>query len=151
MLVTDDVEINREIARAFLVNAGHQVTCVTGGAEAVAAAATHDYDVVLMDVSMPEMDGLEATRHIRRLPGARGRVPIIAVTAHAFADQIAECLNAGMDGHLAKPFTLDALCEAVDRAHAGTRERVGGASDAAADFTEAARRSAASRSRRQRS
>jgi len=58
---------------------------------------------------MPGVDGLEATRRIRALGGARGRVPIVALTAWAFADQVKECFKAGMDGHLAKPFTPDAL------------------------------------------
>ena len=120
VLVADDVEINREIAKAFLCNAGHRVTCVSGGLEAVAAATGDDYDVILMDVSMPDLDGLEATRRIRCLPGPRGRRPIIGVTAHVFADKIAECLEAGMNAHLSKPFTHEALTEAVSRADAQT-------------------------------
>jgi PAS domain S-box-containing protein len=116
VLVTDDVAINREIAQAFLRNAGHQVTRVSGGAEAVAAAAADDFDIILMDVSMPGMDGLEATRRIRNLPGPRGLRPIIGVTAHAFAEQIADCLDAGMNAHLAKPFTHEELSTVVSRA-----------------------------------
>ena len=65
---------------------------------------------------MPEMDGLEATRRIRALPGPRGRVPVIALTAQAFAEQVAECQAAGMDSHLAKPFAPEALLAAVTRA-----------------------------------
>lgn len=129
VLVADDVAINREIAQAFLRNAGHQVTCVTGGVEAVAAATDVDFDVILMDVSMPEMDGLEATRRIRCLSGPRGLTPIIGVTAHAFSDKIAECLDAGMDAHLSKPFTHEDLAEIVLRAgqSEGVTQRLCGA------------------------
>lgn len=113
VLIVDDVEMNRDIASAFLGAAGHKVVCAEGGAEAVAAAASADFDAILMDVRMPEVDGLEATRRIRALDGARGRVPIVAVTAQAFTGQIAECREAGMNGHLAKPFDPAELLAAV--------------------------------------
>ena len=118
VLVVDDVLMNREIAGTFLRAGGHRVVCVEGGTEAVAAVAITDFDVVLMDVRMPKMDGLEATRRIRALEGARGRVPIVALTAHAFTEQVAECRNAGMDSHLAKPFNPGMLLAAVARASA---------------------------------
>jgi len=95
---------------------------VESGAEAIAAVAAKDFDVVLMDVRMPEMDGLEATRRIRALDGPRARVPILALTAQAFTDQIAQCRAAGMDGHLVKPFDADALLAAVVRAAAPREE-----------------------------
>jgi signal transduction histidine kinase/CheY-like chemotaxis protein/HPt (histidine-containing phosphotransfer) domain-containing protein len=118
LLVVDDILMNRDIAGSILAAAGHEVTCVEGGAEAVAAVATKDFDVVLMDVRMPEMDGLEATRRIREMAGPRGRVPILALTAQAFTEQIAECRSAGMNGHLVKPFDADSLLAAVVRAAA---------------------------------
>jgi len=118
VLVVDDVAMNREIAECFLVAAGHKVTCVEGGAEAIAAVEALDFHVVLMDVRMPEMDGLEATRRIRALAGDRGRVPIVALTAQAFTEQVAECRKAGMNGHLPKPFDPDTLVAAVLRANA---------------------------------
>ena len=122
VLVVDDVDINREIAQAFLESQGHEVTCVEGGAEAVVAAANDDeYDVILMDVSMPEIDGLEATRRIRSLSGRRGLKPIVGLTAHVFAGKIAECFEAGMDDHLPKPFTHEALAQVVSRAVTGDR------------------------------
>jgi CheY-like chemotaxis protein len=105
--------MNREIASSFLRAAGHEVTCVDGGAAAVAAVVTTDFDVVLMDVRMPEMDGLEATRRIRALEGRRGHVPIVALTAQAFTEQVAECRKAGMDSHLSKPFDPESLLAAV--------------------------------------
>ena len=119
VLVVDDVAMNRDIAGSFLRAAGHAVTCAEGGAEAVGLAAAAEFDVVLMDVRMPGMDGLEATRRIRALAGPRGRVPVVALTAQAFAEQVSECWKAGMDSHLAKPFTPDALRDAVAHAAAG--------------------------------
>ena len=119
LLVVDDVAMNRDIASSFLRAAGHEVTCAESGAGAVEAAAGRDYDAVLMDLAMPGMDGLEATRRLRALPGPRGQVQIIALTAQAFAEQVEECRLAGMDGHVAKPFTQGALLHAV----AGAVER----------------------------
>jgi CheY-like chemotaxis protein len=89
----------------------------------VAAAAGADFAAVLMDVRMPGMDGLEATRRIRALGGARGEVPIVALTAQVFTEQVEACRAAGMDTHLAKPFTLDTLLGAIERgvAAAGSR------------------------------
>ena len=113
VLVADDVAMNRDIAGSFLRSAGHKVVCADDGTEAVKEAVSGDFDVILMDVRMPGMDGLEATRRIRAAPGPRGRVPIIALTAQVFAEQIEECRRAGMDSHLAKPFTLNSLCAAV--------------------------------------
>jgi len=116
LLVVDDIDMNRDIASAFLSAGGHQVTCAETGEEAVAAVESADFDVVLMDVCMPGMDGLEATRRIRALGNSRARVPIVALTAQVFAEQIEECRAAGMDSHLAKPFAYDTLLEAVAQA-----------------------------------
>jgi signal transduction histidine kinase/HPt (histidine-containing phosphotransfer) domain-containing protein/ActR/RegA family two-component response regulator len=113
ILVVDDVAMNRDITGSFLRAAGHAVDCADDGAPAVAAASAEDYDVILMDLRMPEMDGFEATRRIRALPGRHGQVPIIALTAQAFAEQIDECWRAGMVGHLAKPFSQAALLAAL--------------------------------------
>jgi PAS domain S-box-containing protein len=118
VLVVDDITMNREIAGSFLRAASHTVTCADSGAEAIAMVETTDFDVVLMDVRMPEMDGLEATRRIRALPNPRGQVPIVALTAQAFSEQVAECRKAGMNGHLPKPFDPDSLLAAVLRAAA---------------------------------
>lgn len=125
VLVVDDVAINRDIASAFLRAAGHQVTCAESGEKAIAAVTDTEFDVLLMDVRMPEMDGLEATRRIRSLTGARGQVPIVALTAQAFSEQVLECRKAGMDDHLGKPFDQDMLLAIVTRAaearHSGAR------------------------------
>jgi PAS domain S-box-containing protein len=119
VLIADDIAMNRDIAGSFLRASGHNVVCAEGGAEAVAAVASTDFDLVLMDVRMPEMDGLEATRRIRKLDGPRGRVPIVALTAHAFAEQVEACRSAGMEGHVPKPFTQAILFGAVAAASTG--------------------------------
>ena len=125
VLVADDVPANLAVARALLELAGHAVDCVADGALALqalaATAPARRFDLVLMDVMMPGMDGLEATRRIRALPGAAGQVPILAVTASAFAEDIDACRAAGMDAHLAKPIERDALIAALNRLATGRR------------------------------
>jgi CheY-like chemotaxis protein len=113
VLVVDDVAANRPVARAMLEAAGHRVELASDGAEAMAAVERRDYNAVLMDVQMPAMDGLEATRRIRALPGARGRVPSITLPASALPGQVAARRAAGMDGHLAKPIDRAALNTAL--------------------------------------
>ena len=124
ILVVDDVAMNRDIAAAFLQSAAHAVVCAAGGAEAVRLAARGDFLAILMDVRMPDVDGLEASRRIRALGGRRSLVPIVALTAQVFAEQVAACREAGMDTHLAKPFTLDTLLGAVARGAAMAQERI---------------------------
>lgn len=118
VLVVDDLAMNRDIAAAFIRAGGHAVTCVPSGAEAVRAAAESDFDVVMMDVMMPQMDGLAATQRIRALPGPRGRVPIVAMTLQSRYAQVETCLWNGMDGHVGKPFTPQALLRALERGDA---------------------------------
>jgi CheY-like chemotaxis protein len=88
---------------------------VTDGAEALAAIQTQPFDAVLMDVRMPGMDGLEATRRLRALPGPEARLPVIAVTASALPEEIAECRAAGMDTHVAKPVDRAMLLDLLAR------------------------------------
>ena len=116
VLVVDDVAMNRDIAGAFLRRTGHNVVLAEGGREAVLMADAADFDVILMDVQMPGVNGLEATRCIRKLSNARAQVPIVGLTAQAFTEQVEECLRSGMDIHLAKPFTPASLAEVVERA-----------------------------------
>jgi len=116
VLIVDDNAMNRDIAASFVRRAGHDPAFAEGGEEAAIAAASADFDVILMDVRMPGVDGLEATRRIRAIPGGRGRVPIVAMTAQAFSGQVDECRAAGMDGHLAKPFTMGSMAGALARA-----------------------------------
>jgi PAS domain S-box-containing protein len=122
ILVVDDVEMNRDVAAAFLRLDGHEVVCVDSGQAAIETLQGEDFGVILMDVRMPGIDGLEATRRIRKLAGNAARVPIVAMTAQAFTDQIEQCRQAGMDGHIAKPFQYEALLKAVGEATTGRAE-----------------------------
>ncbi len=113
ILVADDASANRELISTILVGFGLDVTSVENGAEAVAAASQGGYDLILMDVQMPVMDGLDATRAIRRVTGDASRTPILALTANVEPGQVERCLAAGMDGHLAKPIAIDRLAAAL--------------------------------------
>jgi PAS domain S-box-containing protein len=109
ILVAEDIYINQVIAAELLGGEGYAFDIAQNGREAFEAARDRPYALVLMDIHMPEVDGLEATRLIRALPGDNGRVPIIAVTADAMAGVREQCLAAGMDDFLAKPFEAEAL------------------------------------------
>lgn len=103
VLLAEDEIVNREVALSLLNDVGLVVDLAENGQQAVDMTVRHAYDLILMDMQMPDMDGLEATRQIRRLPGAAASVPIIALTANAFADDRERCLAAGMDDFIAKP------------------------------------------------
>ena len=106
LLVAEDIEINREILIALLDNTGLIIDCAENGKEAVdiITAEPDKYDIIFMDLQMPQMGGLEATRHIRALPKRkRGWLPIVAMTANVFKDDVEACIKAGMDDHLGKP------------------------------------------------
>jgi CheY-like chemotaxis protein len=112
ILVAEDNRINVMLATALLGKMGHRVDTVANGRECVEALAVAPYDLVLMDVHMPEMDGLEATHRIRAQEKAgrrRGRLPIVALTASTLEGDRQICIDAGMDDFLAKPLNLDAL------------------------------------------
>ena len=113
ILIAEDGEANQLVAAAILRKAGYAVDLARDGEEALGATRTAAYDLVLMDVRMPRMDGLAATAAIRALEGPAGRVPIIAMTAAVMPNEVARCLEAGMDGHVAKPMDLTALLAAV--------------------------------------
>jgi CheY-like chemotaxis protein len=103
VLVAEDMRMNRELLRAMLGRHGHEVTFAQDGAEAVELAGRERFDLVLMDVRMPVMDGTEATRRIRRLPSPAGAVPILGLTANAMEAERRRCVEAGMDVILTKP------------------------------------------------
>ncbi|WP_157118713.1 ATP-binding protein [Azohydromonas lata] len=109
VLVVDDVAINREVLGALLRQRGHRVLECADGESAIARVAEGGVDLVLMDVEMPGLDGLEAARRIRALPGAAGRVPLWAVTGRAFEQDVTQVHAAGMDGHLSKPVNFARL------------------------------------------
>ncbi|MCX8133155.1 MAG: response regulator [Roseococcus sp.] len=114
VLVVDDIAPNRLVARILLESAGHEVVLASGGAEAVAAAAEGHFDVILMDVHMPCMDGVEATRRIRAAEGGGPRARIYAVTADTAPEQFERCRAAGMDGRLLKPIDREGLLALVE-------------------------------------
>ena len=115
ILVVDDVVHNRELVAAFLESFPWQLDFAGDGEEAVQRCSTNDYDLVLMDIQMPNVDGYEATQRIRaaEAQSGRARTPIIALTAHAMSTDVKRCLLAGCDGHLPKPITRIALTEAI--------------------------------------
>jgi PAS domain S-box-containing protein len=113
ILLAEDNPVNQVVAVKMLEKLGCEVDVVPDGVEAVAMAAKFPYDLVLMDVQMPRMDGLEATRRIRQLPSSTCRVRIVAMTANAMVGDRDRCLASGMDEFLAKPITPDALRAAV--------------------------------------
>lgn len=115
ILLAEDGKANQLVAAAILRKAGYTVELARDGAEAAAAAESSDYDLILMDVRMPLMDGYAATRAIRAVPGPRGRVPIIAMTASVMPGDTERCTAAGMDGHLPKPLGKTELLAAVQR------------------------------------
>jgi signal transduction histidine kinase/FixJ family two-component response regulator len=115
LLVVDDVAANRAMMRALLTADGHLVTAAENGAEAVALTARDRFDAVLMDVRMPVMDGIEATRRIRKLPGEAGSTPIIAISADVMPETTRTCLAAGMSAILAKPIERETLVATLRR------------------------------------
>ncbi len=115
LLVAEDLEINRELLSAIFRDSGYHLDLVADGAAAVQAMTDADYDLVLMDVSMPGMDGLEATRLIRAMPPPRGQVPILALTAGNLPSEIALCEEAGMNGAIGKPYDRSLLLQEVAR------------------------------------
>ena len=115
ILLAEDNPVNQRVASAILTRAGHRVDTVANGMEAIDAVKTLQYDVVLMDVQMPEMDGVAATKAIRAIAGDKGSIPVVAITANAMAGDREEYLEAGMNDYLPKPFKPNELLAAVDR------------------------------------
>jgi PAS domain S-box-containing protein len=104
ILMAEDNKINQQYATLLLKSAGYQITIAENGHQAVDALRAADFDVILMDIQMPELDGIQATRQIRALPAPKNAVTIIAITAHAMAGAREEYLAAGMDDYISKPF-----------------------------------------------
>jgi PAS domain S-box-containing protein len=121
VLVADDSAANRELVRAMLQVHGVELLCVEDGVQAVEAARSQAFDVILMDVQMPLMNGLDATRAIRELGGAAAEIPIYALTANVEREQVRRCWAAGMDGRIGKPIDPKTLYTAL--LEAGRRER----------------------------
>ncbi|MGI8943180.1 MAG: ATP-binding protein [Qipengyuania sp.] len=119
ILVAEDLPMNQELARAAIERVGHQVDIASDGAEALRAVQERSYDLVLMDIQMPNMDGITATRAIRVLDSPARDVPILAMTANVLPEQVREVLSAGMNGHIAKPVRQKELHAAIAAALAG--------------------------------
>jgi len=118
LLLAEDVKINREILIMLLEETGLAIDSAENGRDALAmvSADPGKYDIVFMDIHMPEMDGYEAVRHIRALPALQNRrLPVIAMTANVFKEDIDACLSSGMDGHLGKPVDIDEMFETLRR------------------------------------
>ena len=119
VLVVDDHPVNREVARIMLEAFGCDVVEVCDGQQAIDAVAGQPFDLVLMDVRMPHMDGLEATRRIRALSGPENDIAIVAMTADAMPEDVARCIASGMNAHMAKPINQAGLLAVVNRALSG--------------------------------
>ena len=118
ILLVEDNPINLRLAQHVLEKAGHKVVAAGSGTAALSALERESFDLVLMDVQMPEMDGIETTVEIRKREKITGeRIPVIALTAHAMAGVRARCMEAGMDGYLIKPIQPAMLLEAIKRLH----------------------------------
>lgn len=116
VLLADDAIVNQEVAMGILDLLGHTCEVASTGHEAIEAFRAGEFDVILMDLEMPDMDGVGATRAIRELEVVRGtRTPIIAMTAHAMSGNRERCLEAGMDDYLSKPIEPEALADALER------------------------------------
>lgn len=115
ILMAEDNFVNQRVLQAMLLRSGHNVEVVENGAEALAAVEAGHFDVVLMDIHMPEMDGVAATRAIRALGGKIGETPIIAVTANALRGDREKYIDAGMDDYVSKPVSPELLNAALDR------------------------------------
>lgn len=137
ILVVEDNVTNQFVARSILAVEGVEVDLASDGAEAVEAVARRDYDLVFMDMQMPEMDGLTATRLIRARGGRCAEVPIIAFSANAFTSDVEACVRAGMNGHVAKPVQKETLQGAVVDVLSGRACGVGPGAGRASDGADA--------------
>jgi signal transduction histidine kinase/CheY-like chemotaxis protein len=115
VLVAEDNQVNQLVIRTLLTNAGHSCDIAANGLETVAAVMRHPYDLVLMDIQMPELDGIGATRRIRALPHEAGQIPIVALTANAMPEEREAYLAAGMNDYVSKPINRRKLFAAIAR------------------------------------
>jgi CheY-like chemotaxis protein len=116
ILVAEDNAVNRKLAYYILHNHGHQVTMVENGKEAVRTWEEQMFDLILMDIQMPKMDGFQATSLIREKEKNSGHhIPIIAITAHAMKGDSEKCIQGGMDEYISKPIKADRLLSLIDR------------------------------------
>ena len=121
VLLVEDNPVNQRVAQLMLQGLGVEVTTASNGIEALAQIDARDFDIILMDCQMPELDGFEATARIRARKDTRATTPIIALTANAMEGDRERCLRAGMDEYLSKPFRKQTLGEALSRCLAQSR------------------------------
>ncbi len=134
VLVAEDNPVNQELALHVLERRGHSVIVAENGKQAIAALAKHKFDVVLMDVQMPEMGGIEATQEIRRKEkSAGGHIPIFAMTAHAMQGDRERCLAAGMDGYIPKPIDPKSFIRTIEEGASPVPITAAGEGDAKSD------------------
>ena len=124
ILLAEDNEINQKVTRVMLTRQGHTVDLASNGAEVIEAYNRTRYDLIFMDVQMPEMDGFEASRLIRKLEDGARHTPIVAMTAHALHGDRQRCLDAGMDDYLSKPLDPRKVFQAIDRWAFGVAPRL---------------------------
>lgn len=115
ILVVDDSPANRLLLEMMIRKFGGEPVSVAGGLPAVAAVEAGDLDLVLMDLNMPDIDGIEATRRIRAIAGDRGMVPVVAVTAYETEEHRDQVSNCGLDGFVTKPVSMPVLRETLER------------------------------------
>lgn len=113
ILVAEDNPLNQKIAVFLLTRHGATVTTVLNGAEAIDKLKSEPFDLVLMDLQMPEMDGFEATQYIRTT--LKSNIPVLALSASSYEDEIDKCLKAGMNGCIAKPIDADTLYDTIKK------------------------------------
>jgi CheY-like chemotaxis protein len=115
ILLAEDNEINQKMTRVLLVRQGYEVQLAGNGLEAIEAVRSKKFDLIFMDVQMPEMDGLEAAQKIREMEGETRQIPIIAMTAHALQGDRQRCMDAGMDDYVSKPLDPRKVFQAIER------------------------------------
>jgi CheY-like chemotaxis protein len=119
ILLAEDNAVNQKLAQRAIEKMGHSILVASDGLRAVEAAAAQSFDLILMDLQMPEMDGFEATARIRQAELATGRhTPIVAMTAHAMHGDRENCLRSGFDGYISKPIDLQALAGTIEQSRA---------------------------------
>jgi len=114
--LAEDNAVNQRLASRLLEKRGHCVTVAASGREALERLQEQSFDVILMDVQMPDMDGLETTARVRAMAGPRGRTPIVALTAHSMPGDRERCIAAGMNGYVSKPIHPDEFIAAIEKA-----------------------------------
>jgi len=125
ILLIEDNRINQDVARGFLTSMGHRIDIASNAVDGIAMVVRGEFDLVLMDVQLPDMDGYQATQVIRSLDGPLARVPVIAMTANAMEGDRERCLAAGMDDYLSKPIRRPALAAALSRWSGTVRDETG--------------------------